>query len=70
MGYEEAHLVCALYDSREEADRAVAALAEQGIEADVGKPGHRYHGLDDGTLEVRVPMGQVSRARVILAELG
>jgi hypothetical protein len=68
MNYSESRLVCALRSSREEAEAAVASLAEQGIEAQVGELGARYHDLPAGMWEVRVPMGQAARARVLLSE--
>jgi type III secretory pathway lipoprotein EscJ len=68
MSVRESQAGCALYTERERADRAVALLAEHGIEASIDEPGPRYAHLPPGTWEVQVPSTQLARARALLNE--
>ncbi len=63
----ESTFPCAVVPGREAAERAVARLAAAGIDALVVEPGPRYHLLPAGSLEVRVPASEATRARVLLA---
>lgn len=66
MSYQESMQPCALYASRGEAEKAVAQLAEKQIDARIGDPDARTHGLTPGTCQVSVPGSQLARARAIL----
>ena len=69
MSYGEALLVCALFDDKQRAERALAHLAECGIEGgELQKPGARLHGISPDAWELHVPQGQASRARVLLSD--
>lgn len=66
MSYSELLQPCALFETREAAEEAVALLAESKIDAQIGPPDSRTHGLSAQTCQVSVAGSQLSRARALL----
>ena len=63
----EMHQPCAIYPSREAAEKAAARLTEAGIAFELAPPGERTHGLAAGSCQISVPGASVARARAILS---